>query len=68
MTIALKADTSSLTEGIEKANDAIRKMVPRNRRPSGAPFVKPLSRAKRNGLCPCGSGRKFKRCHGGPKQ
>lgn len=32
----------------------------------GAPFRR-TPKIGRNELCPCGSGRKFKRCHGGPE-
>jgi len=33
-------------------------------KPKPAPFVKPIAKVGRNEPCPCGSGRKFKHCHG----
>ena len=41
----------------------------RARRPANDEGPRPVGKASapgRNGLCPCGSGRKFKRCHGAP--
>jgi preprotein translocase subunit SecA len=38
-----------------------------NRRPNGAPPVPrpvPVNKIGRNDLCPCGSGKKYKKCHG----
>ena len=29
------------------------------------PFVRDIPKVKRNDLCPCGSGKKYKQCHGG---
>jgi preprotein translocase subunit SecA len=29
--------------------------------------VDPYANVSRNAMCPCGSGRKYKRCHGGPQ-
>ena len=31
---------------------------------AAAPFVRPLPKVGRNEPCPCGSGRKYKHCHG----
>jgi preprotein translocase subunit SecA len=33
-------------------------------RPQSAPAVKPENKAGRNDPCPCGSGKKYKKCHG----
>ncbi|ANX04539.1 preprotein translocase subunit SecA [Immundisolibacter cernigliae] len=33
-------------------------------RPSAAPFVRGMPKVGRNEPCPCGSGKKFKQCHG----
>ena len=30
----------------------------------GTPFVRGTEKVSRNGPCPCGSGKKFKQCHG----
>ena len=35
---------------------------------SGEPFVRPVPKVGRNEPCPCGSGRKFKHCHGALQQ
>jgi preprotein translocase subunit SecA len=32
--------------------------------PGGAPFVRDVPKVGRNEPCPCGSGRKYKHCHG----
>jgi preprotein translocase subunit SecA len=37
---------------------------PRSDAPSAAPFVRQMPKVGRNEPCPCGSGRKFKHCHG----
>jgi preprotein translocase subunit SecA len=31
---------------------------------SGPPFVRPVPKVGRNEMCPCGSGKKYKHCHG----
>jgi preprotein translocase subunit SecA len=33
-----------------------------------APFVRPMPKVGRNEPCPCGSGKKFKHCHGALQQ
>ena len=33
-----------------------------------APFVRPVPKVGRNEPCPCGSGRKYKHCHGALQQ
>ena len=33
----------------------------------GEDAADPYANVSRNDLCPCGSGRKFKRCHGDPR-
>ena len=39
-------------------------MEPRSAGPAPAPFVRAVPKVGRNAPCPCGSGRKFKHCHG----
>jgi preprotein translocase subunit SecA len=41
---------------------------PRASAPAAAPFVRPLPKVGRNEPCPCGSGRKYKHCHGALQQ
>jgi preprotein translocase subunit SecA len=36
--------------------------------PATAPFVRPMPKVGRNEPCPCGSGRKYKHCHGALQQ
>src|ERR1700682_5198470 len=42
----------------------VMQMDPRSSTPSAAPFVRPMPKVGRNEPCPCGSGRKYKHCHG----
>jgi preprotein translocase subunit SecA len=39
-------------------------MEPRPAPPGVAPFVRQVPKVGRNELCPCGSGKKYKHCHG----
>jgi preprotein translocase subunit SecA len=41
---------------------------PESPEPAAAPFVRGEKKVGRNEPCPCGSGRKFKHCHGALKQ
>jgi preprotein translocase subunit SecA len=41
---------------------------PRASAPAAAPFVRPMPKVGRNEPCPCGSGRKYKHCHGALQQ
>ena len=41
---------------------------PRETGPVATPFVRELPKVGRNELCPCGSGKKFKHCHGALQQ
>ncbi len=41
---------------------------PRSSAPPAAPFVRPMPKVGRNEPCPCGSGRKYKHCHGALQQ
>jgi preprotein translocase subunit SecA len=41
---------------------------PRPPAPPAAPFVRPMPKVGRNEPCPCGSGRKYKHCHGALQQ
>jgi preprotein translocase subunit SecA len=38
--------------------------LPQDGTPAAAPFVRAMPKVGRNEPCPCGSGRKFKHCHG----
>ena len=38
--------------------------VPGDSAPDAKPFVRPMQKVGRNDPCPCGSGRKYKNCHG----
>ena len=42
----------------------VMEMDPRGSGPAAAPFVRPMPKVGRNEPCPCGSGRKYKHCHG----
>jgi preprotein translocase subunit SecA len=43
-------------------------MAPMPAAPTAAPFVRPVPKVGRNELCPCGSGKKYKHCHGALQQ
>jgi uncharacterized protein YecA (UPF0149 family) len=45
---------------------AVRTGAPAHHHPAPQPFVRAAPRVGRNDPCPCGSGRKFKRCCGTP--
>ena len=42
----------------------VMEMDPRASGPAAAPFVRQMPKVGRNEPCPCGSGRKYKHCHG----
>jgi preprotein translocase subunit SecA len=46
----------------------VMEMEPRSRAESTAPFVRAVPKVGRNEPCPCGSGRKYKHCHGALQQ
>jgi preprotein translocase subunit SecA len=46
----------------------VMEMDPRSSAPAVAPFVRPIPKVGRNEPCPCGSGRKYKHCHGALQQ
>jgi preprotein translocase subunit SecA len=46
----------------------VMEMEPRPSAPAAAPFVRPVPKVGRNEPCPCGSGRKYKHCHGALQQ
>jgi preprotein translocase subunit SecA len=46
----------------------VMEMDPRASAPAAAPFVRPMPKVGRNEPCPCGSGRKYKHCHGALQQ
>jgi preprotein translocase subunit SecA len=50
---ALPADAGNVME-----------MEPRASGPAAMPFVRAVPKVGRNEPCPCGSGRKYKHCHG----
>jgi preprotein translocase subunit SecA len=46
----------------------VMEMEPRSGAPAVAPFVRQMPKVGRNEPCPCGSGRKYKHCHGALQQ
>ncbi|HWG69089.1 MAG TPA: preprotein translocase subunit SecA [Steroidobacteraceae bacterium] len=54
---------ASLSEGEPGAGGNVMEMEPRASVPA-APFVRQVPKVGRNEPCPCGSGRKYKHCHG----
>ena len=46
----------------------VMELDPRANAPAAAPFVRPMPKVGRNEPCPCGSGRKYKHCHGALQQ
>jgi preprotein translocase subunit SecA len=50
------------------SGDNVMEMDPRSSAPPAAPFVRPMPKVGRNEPCPCGSGRKYKHCHGALQQ
>jgi preprotein translocase subunit SecA len=46
----------------------VMEMEPRASGPAAAPFVRQIPKVGRNEPCPCGSGRKYKHCHGALQQ
>lgn len=50
--------------GQGEAGGNVMELDPRSSEPAAEPFVRPMPKVGRNEPCPCGSGRKFKHCHG----
>jgi preprotein translocase subunit SecA len=55
--------------GVDEASQAaaggnVMEMEPRGPGPAAPPFVRAVPKVGRNEPCPCGSGRKYKHCHG----
>jgi preprotein translocase subunit SecA len=50
------------------AGGNVMEMDPRSSAAQAAPFVRPVPKVGRNEPCPCGSGRKYKHCHGALQQ
>ena len=50
--------------GVPSAADNVTAMGSRSGEGAGAPFVRQVPKVGRNEPCPCGSGRKYKHCHG----
>jgi preprotein translocase subunit SecA len=46
----------------------VMELDPRSSAPSAEPFVRQVPKVGRNEPCPCGSGRKYKHCHGALQQ
>jgi preprotein translocase subunit SecA len=46
----------------------VMEMEPRSGAAAAAPFVRQVPKVGRNEPCPCGSGRKYKHCHGALQQ
>ena len=47
-----------------RAGGNVMEMEPRAPAPAPTPFVRAVPKVGRNEPCPCGSGRKYKHCHG----
>ncbi|MHC4261434.1 MAG: SEC-C metal-binding domain-containing protein [Planctomycetota bacterium] len=60
--------TLALDDGLARFTDAVSsKLTPRRRSEAETqPFEHGAARTGRNDPCPCGSGKKYKRCHGRP--
>ena len=54
--------------GLSPAAENIAEMDPRGAPAGTAPFVRAMPKVGRNEPCPCGSGRKYKHCHGALQQ
>jgi preprotein translocase subunit SecA len=51
-------------DSLEQSGGNVMEIEPRARPESAAPFVRAVPKVGRNEPCPCGSGRKYKHCHG----
>jgi preprotein translocase subunit SecA len=63
----LPAPSPGEPESIDPARSSsgnVMEIEPRSAPENAAPFVRPLPKVGRNEPCPCGSGRKYKHCHG----
>jgi preprotein translocase subunit SecA len=57
-------DASGVPPGPPASGGNIMEMEPRSAPETAAPFVRAMPKVGRNEPCPCGSGRKYKHCHG----
>jgi uncharacterized protein YecA (UPF0149 family) len=62
----------AVTEGLPKGSSSTRASgasahLPRTSRPWTKPAEEDFAKVGRNAPCPCGSGRRFKQCHGDPR-
>ena len=48
----------------QSTDDALAAIATTDTKPRPNPFVKPIAKVGRNEPCPCGSGKKYKQCHG----
>ena len=55
------ADAEASEDGAAQADRA---QAGAGAQPGAAPFVRPGRKVGRNEPCPCGSGKKYKQCHG----
>jgi preprotein translocase subunit SecA len=55
----IHASTSAIPEGEDKEAKPSEDSAATN-----APYMREMPKVGRNDLCPCGSGKKFKQCHG----
>ena len=55
---------STETGEVQTTSDAARTLVGMAARAGGAAFAGQVPRVGRNEPCPCGSGKKYKQCHG----
>jgi len=53
---------------LQNSGGNVMELDPRASAPAAAPFVRPMPKVGRNEPCPCGSGRKYKHCHGALQQ
>jgi preprotein translocase subunit SecA len=74
---ALQAQHADAISPIQAAVDSptpapsggnVMELEPRSIPETAAPFVRPMPKVGRNEPCPCGSGRKYKHCHGALQQ
>jgi uncharacterized protein YecA (UPF0149 family) len=61
----MKDDIAAKVKTLNRKIKQIMRKRRRRDRKVGVPIVKGALHIKRNDRCPCGSGRKFKACHGG---
>jgi uncharacterized protein YecA (UPF0149 family) len=61
----MQDDIAAKVKSLDRKIKQLMKKRRRRARAKGVPIVKGAFHIRRNQACPCGSGRKFKACHGG---